>query len=621
MVDIASGETMQITKDRAGLSFNNPVWFDDTTIGYMHNGTLYQFPLDGEASAVFTPSVDILSVAFRAPSLLTFIASVYPNSTLAESRKLKQSAADRRDSAQVYTNLWVRHWDKWMTLEKPSVFAIQTDRTEDEWTVGAETNLLQEMPLCEDPLVRWSVEDYTVDPQGQRVAFVVRRPGNDMAWSTNVDIYITPTNLSQPQLLTSNVNGTASNPVFSQDGQYLAWLQMEKPGYEADINRIYIYDQVTGTTTFLARDWDLSPQFLLWSANGTHIFAIVPDQGDDALYSITISNGHRLRLTDQGSVSALRRAGNDLALLFSNQDKCSDVHILDPDTRKVRQLTGINHDALQSVYLGPAEDFWFTGACNDRVHGWLIKPLAFDPARKYPLALIIHGGPQQANSHAFGYSQWNPNMYASAGFVTAQINFHGSLGYGQNFTDSIQHNWGSYPLEDLMTGLDYLLATNPYIDPARMVAMGASFGGYMANWINAKSHRFSALVSHDGMFSVPMFWYTTEELWFPEHEFGGLPYDLAVRPGYSRFDPENFAANFSTPTLFVHGANDFRLPVEQSLAPFTLLRRKGISAKLVYFPNENHWISSVGNSIRWFTEVLGWIAHFTNTTLPYKLPD
>ncbi|KAJ2798503.1 Dipeptidyl-peptidase 5, partial [Coemansia guatemalensis] len=173
----------------------------------------------------------------------------------------------------------------------------------------------------------------------------------------------------------------------------------------------------------------------------------------------------------------------------------------------------------------------------------------------------------QANSHAFGYSQWNPNMYASAGFITAQINFHGSPGYGQNFTDSVRNNWGSYPLEDLMAGLDYLLAANLSIDPARMVAMGASFGGYMANWINAKSRRFSALIAHDGMFSVPMFWYTTEELWFPEHEFGGLPYDSAARPGYDRFDPEHFAANFSTPTLFIHGANDFRLPVEQSLAP------------------------------------------------------
>ncbi|KAJ2795168.1 Dipeptidyl-peptidase 5, partial [Coemansia guatemalensis] len=202
MVDIASGETVQITEDRAGLSFNNPMWFDDATIGYMHNGTLYQSPLDGEASAVFTPPVDISSVAFRAPSLLTFIASVHPNSTLAESRELKRAAANRRDSAQVYTNLWVRHWDKWMTLEKPTLFAVQIDRKEDGWAVGTETDLLQNMPLCEDPLVRWSVEDYTVDLQGEHVAFVVRRPGHDMAWSTDVDIYLTPTSASQPQLLT-----------------------------------------------------------------------------------------------------------------------------------------------------------------------------------------------------------------------------------------------------------------------------------------------------------------------------------------------------------------------------------------------------------------------------------
>ncbi|PIA13220.1 alpha/beta-hydrolase [Coemansia reversa NRRL 1564] len=588
----------------------------------MYNGTLYQLPLDGKASVVFTPPVDISSVVFRKPSLLTFIASVHPNTTLAESRELKQAAKCRRDSAQVYTNLWVRHWDKWMTLEKPSLFAVQIVRKEDKWLVGTEINLLQDMPLCEDPLVRWSVEKYAVDPQGRQAAFVVRRPGHDMAWSTDVDIYRTPTNASHPQLLTGNVNGTASSPAFSDDGRYLAWLQMETPGYEADINRIYFHDQSTGKTTSIARDWDLSPQsLLLWSVNGTHLFVVVADRGDTAVYSIAINSGNCLRLTGQGSASVIKRAGNKLALLFSDQDKCSDVHILNPDTHKMQQLTNINHDALQNVYLGPAEDFWFTGAHGDRVHGWLTKPRAFDPKNKYPLALIIHGGPQQANSHAFSYSQWNPNMYASAGFVVVQINFHGSPGYGQNFTDSIQNHWGSYPLEDLMVGLDYLLTNNTFIDSARMIAMGASFGGYMVNWINANSRRFNALVAHDGMFSVPMFWYTTDELWFPEHEFGGLPYDLAARPNYNQIDPEHFAANFSTPTLFIHGANDFRLPVEQSLAPFTLLRRKGIAAKLVYFPDENHWTSSTGNSIRWYTEVLSWIAHFTNTTLPYELPN
>ncbi|KAJ2394134.1 dipeptidylpeptidase [Coemansia sp. RSA 2559] len=217
------------------------------------------------------------------------------------------------------------------------------------------------------------------------------------------------------------------------------------------------------------------------------------------------------------------------------------------------------------------------------------------------------------------YTQWNPNVYASAGFVVVQINFHGSGSYGQNFTDSIACQWGGYPYEDLMKGLDHVLAAYAFVDPTRIVALGASYGGYMMNWFNANSNRFRALVSHDGLFSTPAFWYSTEELWFPEHDFGGVPYNSAARRTYEAFNPERLAANFSTPTLFVHGARDFRLSLEQSLAPFTLLRRKGVQARLMFFADENHWTTRTANSVKWYTEVLRWIATHTNTTLPYDL--
>ncbi|KAJ2891148.1 dipeptidylpeptidase, partial [Coemansia aciculifera] len=331
-------------------------------------------------------------------------------------------------------------------------------------------------------------------------------------------------------------------------------------------------------------DWDRSPQSVVWSQDGTKLYAIANDNGNAVVYAVDVASGSRKPLTSTGSVSAVRLLGDkDLALLYSDTNRPMDIYrqsVSSSDNSGLRALTAVHQKTLSGVYIGGAEDFWFTGARGDRVHGWLVKPPNFNPNAKYPLALLIHGGPQQCSTHSFGNTQWNPNMYASAGFIAVQINFHGSSSYGQNFTDSIRQQWGGYPYEDLMKGLDHVINTHAFIDGSRMVALGASYGGYMVNWINGNSNRFKALVSHDGMFSVPAFWYSTEELWFPEHEFGGVPYDPSARPHYEQFNPERFAANFTTPTLFIHGANDFRLTSEQSLAPFTLLRRKGIPARL-----------------------------------------
>ncbi|KAJ2617117.1 dipeptidylpeptidase [Coemansia sp. RSA 1804] len=650
VVDIESGESKRLTPDVVGKAYTNPLWFDDNTIGYVHNGSLYQKPLGEEETVngtmVYKPAIPFSSVAYR-PGYVLFLASVYPNTTLLEeTKKLDEDRKNKKkriDSAQVYDNLWVRHWDEWMTLKKPNVFAVPASRSAragreagSEWTLGSEINLMGRLPEFHDPLIRWSAEEYAADKQGSRVAFVVRNPADDMSSRTNVDLYLvtimqgnntsSSSSSSEPKLLTGDVQGIASGPAFTADGKRVAWLQMETPRYESDINRIYVHDIDAGTTVSVSRDWDLSPMALTWAPDGKTIYAVVGDKGDNAVYSVAVDaeekkRQKRQRLTLRGSASGVRAAGSDrLVLMHSDQDKCNDIHVLDVGTQTLRRLTDVNEHRLENVYLGPAEDFWFEGARGDKVHGWLVKPVGFEASRKYPLAYIVHGGPQQHNAHAFSYAQWNPNMYASAGFVTALVNFHGSSGYGQNFTDSIAQQWGGLPFDDLMRGLDHLLGASQFVDPARIVALGASYGGYMVNWLNARTDRFCALVSHDGMFSVPAFWYSTEELWFPEHDFGGVPYDTAAAAArYDEFNPERYAANFSTPTLFVHGANDFRLTLDQSLSPFTLLRRKGVAARLMYFPDENHWTTHTGNSVRWYTEVLRWIADHTNTTVPYSL--
>ncbi|KAJ2584261.1 dipeptidylpeptidase [Coemansia sp. RSA 1836] len=616
VVDLA-GKVKPLTPAKSGEIYGNPFWFgDDETFGFMHKNKLYRQAIDEtNATAIYSPVIDISSVNYR-PGRIIFMASVYPNMSLAETKGL--AAIKKRDSALAYDNIWVRHWDEWMTLRKPALFSVRLEDGGE--VVSKEINLLRSMPAFHDPLLRWSLDEYTVDREGRNAAFLVRTPEDDQSSKTSVDIYLVPIDgSSEPRLLTKGIEGTSSAPVFSADGQWLAWLQIEEPAYESGRRRIYVGNLVTGRMAPVVQDWDRSPQALVWSQDGTDLYAVVSDNGNNLVYAIDVASGSRKPLTATGSASAVRLLGKDLVLLHSDTNQPANIHRLNVGSGDLHALTAVNQKALQDVYIGDAEDFWFTGARGDRVHGWLVKPPNFDSSQKYPLAYLIHGGPQQCNTHSFGNTQWNPNMYASAGFIAVQINFHGSSSYGQNFTDSIRQQWGGYPYEDLMKGLDFLLDEHKYIDQDRLVALGASYGGYMVNWINAQTSRFRALVSHDGMFSVPGFWYSTEELWFPEHDFGGVPYDPLVRPHYEQFNPERFAANFTTPTLFIHGANDFRLTADQSLAPFTLLRRKGIPARLLFFPDENHWTTHTANSIRWHTEVFRWISKFTNTTLPYSL--
>ncbi|KAJ1931553.1 dipeptidylpeptidase, partial [Linderina macrospora] len=360
-----------------------------------------------------------------------------------------------------------------MTREKPRVFVAPLNKNSPKWLVGNETNLMSFLPPFSDPLVDWTLEEFAISPRGDNVAFVTRPPAEDMAWKTDVDIYLVPTAKgSHPRLLTGHVNGMASAPAFSSDGKKLAWLQMETPGYEADINRIYIHDIATRETTSIARNWNLTPHSLLWSADDTELITTTGKEGTNRLIAVNVATGARRELTKEGASSAARLAGtNKLLYVHSDSDKCSDIHLLDTSSFEGKQLTDINKDKLKDVYLSKAEDFWFRGARGDLVHGWLLKPYGFDPRKKYPLAYLVHGGPQQANLHSFSYAQWNPNMYANAGFVTVQINFHGSPTYGQNFTDSIRHNWGSYPYVDLMRGLDYITDKNRFIDKTRICAL------------------------------------------------------------------------------------------------------------------------------------------------------
>ncbi|KAJ2137797.1 dipeptidylpeptidase [Coemansia sp. RSA 788] len=622
LLDTVSGESTQLTPEMEGERISSPMWLNENTAGYVFKGALYQHNLQPNINGTlfYNTTVGISSATYRATTgQLFFLADVYSDGNISSVAGYKEKEKNRTDSAQVFDNLWARHWNKWMTPVKANLFSVKVPLAENGGLGQAprEVNLMQGLAPSVDPLLRWEAEGYAVSNDGQHAAYVVRSPSPDLSWSTNVDIYLVPCNGSgQPELLTEAYKGAASNPVFSADGSALAWLQMETPGYESDIRRIFVRNITTGQTHSVARDWDLSPHFMIWSADSSVLYTLVQSRGDSKVVTVNVLTGARAELTGSGYTASIARLGTDrLLAVYTNTTETHDIYTIDVNSvgAPMRRLTQANRDKLHDVYLGEAEDFWFAGARNEQVHGWMVRPHGFNASQKYPLALLIHGGPQQANGHAFGYAQWNPNMYASAGFVTVQINFHGSPGYGQNFTDSIRQQWGGLPYEDLMKGVDHVIATYGFIDAQRLVALGGSFGGYMANWLNANTDRFSALVAHDGEFNLISGYYSTDELWFAEHDIGGVPFTANGRPNYERFNPERLAAKFKTPTLFVHGASDFRLSLEQSLAPWTLLRRRGIPARLVYFENEDHWINHAGNSVRWYSEVLGWISQWTTS--------
>ncbi|KAI7822812.1 Alpha/Beta hydrolase protein [Kickxella alabastrina] len=466
-----------------------------------------------------------------------------------------------------------------MAVKKPTLFAAPLANNGSKWSIGTETNVMKGLSQFHDPLINWSVESYSIDSLGESIALVVRNPSEDMAVTPRVDIYlVSADNSVKPKLLTGSFNAISDSPVFIKDGK-----------------------------KSVAREWDCSPESIVWSANGQTIFAVATDQGNNIIFAINATTGNCTRMTDAGSAMGLGTLGeNQLLFQYTEQNKCVDIHILDIETKEMRRLTDVNSDKLRNVYIGQAEYFWFKGALGDQVHGWIIKPLQFNTEKKYPLALVVHGGPQASIQNIFTSTMWNSNIFANTGFVTVQINFHGSTGYGKNFTDSIKHQWGRYPYEDLMIELDHVLDNCSYVDKARM--------GW-SRWVRVTA----ALVCHAGIFSTPGAWYGTNELWLPEHDFGGTPYDPKARSNHEEFNPERFANEFATPTLFIHGGSDYRVGVEQSLAPFTLLRRKNIPTKFVYFPDEDHHISSDVDQIKWLTEVLLWISEHTNTTLPYNL--
>ena len=510
-------------------------------------------------------------------------------------------------SGQVYSQLFVRHWDTWSTGTRSHLFVarLQNDG-------HAATPIDVSKPLDADVPSKpfGGDEEFNFAPDGKRIVFAARIAGRSEPWSTNFDLFDASVEGGVPTDLTQNNPAADTQPVFLNNGD-LAYLAADRPGFESDRLHIDVRDARTGETRALTASWDRSVMRLGVTADGARLLATAADGGQEALFAIDPANGRLRKLVGTGEVGGYAATKDAVYFTWANLAAPGDLYVTDLAGGKPRRLTAVNQGLLAQRSLGAYEQFSFKGWNDETVYGYVVKPFGFAADRRFPIAFIVHGGPQASFQNLWNY-RWNAQAFAGHGFAVVMIDFHGSPGYGQAFTDSINKDWGGKPLEDLQKGLAAAIARYPWLDGTRACALGASYGGYMMNWIEGNwPDRFRCIVNHDGVFDQRMMYYATEELWFPEWENGAPYYENPQ--GYEEFNPVDFVTRWHTPMLIIHGQQDFRIPYTQGLAAFTALQRRGIESKLLIFPDENHWVLKPANSLQWHATVLDWLdAHLKN---------
>ncbi len=514
-------------------------------------------------------------------------------------------AAKPAGSARIYDQLFVRHWDTWSepgTKSRIYAFPIVGGKLGKEARVTG--TLVGDTPS--KPFGGGEEIDLSAD--GKTVYFALREAGRIEPKSTNLDIFMAPADGSaQPVNLTAGNDGTDTLPTLSPDGRTLAYMSMARAGYEADRQVLMLRDLATGQTRALTGKWDRSVGSIAWARDGRSLLVTAEEVMEEPVWSIDAATGAITRLTGNGHAGNIIPLSGGGAIFTQNSVMAPDDLYRVEAAGRTTQLTNVNRALLAQLDPVKFEKFSFRGANGDQVWGFKLKPAA--ATGKLPIAFVVHGGPQGSFGNGWSY-RWNPRLFSAPGYAVVSVDFHGSTGYGQAFEDSIRNNWGGWPLEDLKAGLTFATANDPQLDADRACALGASYGGYMMNWIEGNwSSRFKCIIQHDGVFDSRAMAYETEELWFDEWEHGGKAYyeDPAA---FEKWNPVNFVANWKTPMLVVTGEKDFRIPYTQGLATFTALQRKGIASKLLVFPDENHWVLKPKNSIQWYDNVFGWMNRF-----------
>lgn len=600
MVPTAGGEPRQLTHGEA--SATSPTWSPDgQSIAFVSarnedGRQVWLMPAaGGEATQltrvdggvggpVWSPDGSRLAVAAR--------VWVEGDEGGARLRRLEESGS----SARVYDELLYRHWDTWADGRRSHVFVV------DAVTGGARD--VTPGPYDTPPVGLGGFHDYDLSPDATELAFV-RNVDEPTAVGTGNNVWLVPVEGGEPTRL-SPEDGNDVSPRYSPDGRWIAWLSLERPGFEADRTVLMLHDRESGAQRALTAGFDGSVGSFQWTPDSRAIFFNAQHEVNVRVYRVALRDGEVRPVTGGAYDGAFAMVGNGDQLVVARQtaDRPTELVLVDDGGREQRRLTRVNDDLVGQLSLQPIETFWYTGAGGARVHSFMVKPPDFDPARTYPVIYLVHGGPQSAWMDFFHY-RWNYNLFAAPGYVVVAPNPRGSTGYGQQFVDEISRDWGGRVFEDLMLGLDHALAEYPFLDGDRVAAAGASYGGYVMNWFQGRTDRFRTLVNHAGVFDLRSMYGATEELWFPEWEFGG-PYWSAPED-YERWNPALAVERWRTPMLVIHGLLDYRVPLEQGLGAFTALRRQDVPARLLYFPDEGHWVQRPANALAWWETVHEWL--------------
>ena len=570
---------------------------------------LYSMPLAGGTPRQLTDfAVDVDSFQISPQGdRVAFSAGVFQDcgSDLACTSKKLDAHKARKNTGEVFDSLFVRHWDTWNEGRRNTLFVAPLPAAKAAAVKGA--SAISATLAGDAPSKPFGGnDDFTWAPDGKSVVASIRVAGREEAWSTNFDLYRLDAEGKQaPVNLTAANPAWDAGPVFSADGNTLYYRAMKRPGFEADRFGVIALDLASGKTREIAPGWDRSAGEVVLSQDEKSFYTAADDLGEHRLFNIDIATGKATVVAEGGSIGSPVIAGSTLAYTKNSLKSGDQIVVAQADGSSPREITPSAGQMLPDVAFGDYEQFQFKGWNNETVHGYVVKPYNYQEGKTYPVAFLIHGGPQGSFGNGWSY-RWNPQTYAGQGYAVVMIDFHGSTGYGQAFTDAISQHWGDRPLEDLQKGWAAAQKQYPFLNGDKACALGASYGGFMVNWIAGNwNEPWKCLVNHDGVFDQRMMGYATEELWFTEWEQGGTPF--AKPQNYEKFNPVNHVADWKKPILIIHGQLDFRIPVEQGLGAFTAAQRQGIESKFLYFPDENHWVLKPQNSVQWHDTVNGWL--------------
>lgn len=609
LVGIDGKDLRRLTTDPA--SDTTPVWSKDSQYVYFlstrsETQQVWRIAINGgDATKVTDEKLDVDNLKISPDGTkLAYTMEIYPNDSVADTVKKLEEEKKNKATGKIYDQLFFRHWDSWEDGLRSHIFVKPLS--------GGEAVDVMKGIDADSPLKPFGgSEEFTFTPDSKGIVYTASSAkGSEAAWTTNYDLYYVPIDGSQPaKNLTADNLAWDTTPVFSNDGKTMAYLAMKRPGFEADRYYIKLYSWADGKVQTLAESWDYSASGLAWAPKDKAIYTSAGNIGQQSIFAIDTKTGKATIVVEKGFNGLVDFVGNNFLYTHNSLSTPTELFLYDTKTKKSQQITFVNKEKLAEIKLGDYEQFSFKGWNNETVWAYIVKPVDFDANKKYPVAFLIHGGPQGSFGNDFHF-RWNPHIYTAHGYAAVMVDFHGSTGYGQAFTDSISGDWGGKPLEDLQKGLAAALEKYPWMNGDRVAALGASYGGFMINWIAGNwPDRFRCLVCHDGNLDERMAYFDTEELWFPEWDHKGTPWDNPE--GYTKHNPLEYVKNWKTPMLVIHGGKDYRVVDTQGMSTFTALQRRGIPSKFLYFPDENHWVLKPQNSILWHKTVLEWLDKYT----------